>query len=84
MTERPEIDLEPEHFRPRYDRPLADPAKLWKGMAICGVLCCISAVGAWGIGTWWSAFLPIFPAMYLGIGWAGLEPGYWFGKSDGN
>lgn len=82
MTERPELELDRNAFREIHKGPLANPSELWRtaiGLAATTALC---GFGAWQLGTWWGAFLPVPPAMWLGAALAGLYPGWVFGKAD--
>ena len=78
MSERPQIELEREAFRSAYDRPLTNPRHLWGGLIVGLVGAVLAAFAGWQIGGFWASLMPIPCAMFAGIAWAGLEPGFWF------
>lgn len=73
-----DVDLEPAAFREVPTKPLARPAELWRGVAIFGAGTVLCAFGASALGGFWAAFLPTIPAIWVGIGIAGLYPGMFF------
>lgn len=78
MERGPRIDLEPNAFRPVYDKPLGDPKLMRFGIIASLVGIAVCGFGAWHIGEWWAMILPAFPGLALGIAWAGLAPGFWY------
>jgi len=76
----PDIDLEPNEYRPRLIKPLDKPKYLWWGIWFYGLATLLCVYGAYLIGAWWSYFLPIPTAVWFGISVAGMWPGSFFGK----
>lgn len=82
MADNPELELDRNSFREIHKGPLANPRELWRSVGLLAGGTLLAAFAAWQLGTWWSALLPIPPAMWLGAALAGLYPAWVFGKPD--
>lgn len=82
MDEPKSIELSNGEFRRVPDRPLTSPALLWRIVAIATVATVAASFAAWQLGGFWAALLPVPCALWLGVGLAGLFPGWFFGISD--
>lgn len=84
MSEPPELELDRSAFRQVFNGPLANPKHLRIGLVFFLAASALCAWGAWWIGAFWAAFLPIPCAVMAGIALAGLEPGFWFREPPNN
>jgi hypothetical protein len=82
MDEPKSIELAPREFRQVLNKPLTSPALLWRSVAIAAVATVAASFAAWQLGGFWAALLPVPCALWLGVGLAGLFPGWFFGNSD--
>lgn len=77
-----DIDLGEASFRRVPTKPLGPVGELRRSTAIAAVGTALSAFAGWQLGGIVGTLLPIAPAVWLGIGIAGLYPGSFFGKPD--
>jgi MFS family permease len=77
--DRPQIEAEPgTGYRRVFNGPLGRPRELILGTLFFAVASVFTAwLASWQGGFWW-ALLPIFPAIWIGIGIAGLMPEQFF------
>lgn len=73
----PDLDLEPQEYRPVMDKPLMRRGPLIWGMMFFGLMMVLAIIFAWGGGGIFSVSTAVM-GVGFGIAWAGLAPGFWF------